>query len=105
MFRLTDARSSSPRVTSPPTSPAPHLEQQRLAIARGAQRPAGGVDAHAELIRRRGDAHEAAAYARLAAEAGGVVVDLAEEFDVRDRGGAGARGRADRRGDGAPAPR
>jgi uncharacterized protein len=64
----------------------PHLEQQRLAIARGARsRPHAAVDEHAELIRRRGDAHEAAQLARLAAEAGGGVADLAEDFDVRER--------------------
>src|SRR3954471_6014123 len=62
----------------------PHLEQQRLAIARGERGwPAGGVDAHAELARRRGDRHEAAAYARLVAEAG-MVVDLDDELDWRD---------------------
>ena len=47
-----------------------HLEQQRLAIARGErERPRGGVDEHAELIRRRGDRHEAQQFARLTAEA------------------------------------
>ena len=64
----------------------PHLEQQRLAIALGRRaRPYGAVDAHAELTRRRGDAHEAAQVARLTAEAGGDVLDLSEDFDWRDR--------------------
>ena len=78
----------------------PHLEQQRLAVARGERRrPHAAVDAHAELIRRRGDAHEAEQLARLSAEAGGDVADLAEDFDVRDRRRAGARGGADGGGD------
>jgi predicted RecB family nuclease len=70
----------------------PHLEQQRLAIARGERmRPSTAPDAHAELIRRRGDAHEAAQLARLSAEAGGDVADLSAGFDPRRLPEAAAR--------------
>ncbi|HET6551258.1 MAG TPA: hypothetical protein VFG79_22520, partial [Solirubrobacter sp.] len=63
-----------------------HLEQQRLAIARGEREwPRGGPDAHADLVRRRGDAHERAMFVRLAEEAPGRVVDLSPEFALLDR--------------------
>ena len=64
-----------------------HLEQQRLAVARGERpRPRAAPDAHADLIRRRGDRHESEQLARLSAEVNGDVADLSADFDLRDRG-------------------
>lgn len=63
-----------------------HLEQQRLAIAREErERPEAPADAHADLVRRRGAAHEASQLSRLTEEARGEVADLTADFDVRDR--------------------
>jgi uncharacterized protein len=55
----------------------PHLTQQRLAVARGERgRPRPAEDPHADLIRRRGDAHEAAQLALLVDQADGDHLDL-----------------------------
>jgi predicted RecB family nuclease len=52
----------------------PHLIQQRLAIARGERgKPRPADDPHAELIRTRGERHEAEQLARLSTECGGHV--------------------------------
>src|SRR5215210_6910049 len=49
-----------------------HLTQQRLAIARGERdRPRPADDPHAELVRERGERHEAEQLARLSHECGG----------------------------------
>ena len=51
-----------------------HLTQQRLAIARGERaKPRPADDPHAELVRERGERHEAEQLARLSAECGGHV--------------------------------
>jgi predicted RecB family nuclease len=56
-----------------------HLTQQRLAIVRGERsKPRPADDAHAELIRERGQRHEDEQLARLSAECGGHV-DLSTE--------------------------
>src|SRR4051812_1674361 len=98
MFRFTDGTLVLSATDMTAHLACPHLEQQRLAIALGQRpRPYGPVDAHAELTRRRGDAHEAAQLARLTAEAAGDVIDLTEDIDFRDRAGverAAARTRA-----------
>jgi predicted RecB family nuclease len=58
----------------------PHLAQQRLAIVRGERgRPRPSDDPHAELIRIRGEEHEAEQLALLSVECGGHV-DLTREF-------------------------
>jgi predicted RecB family nuclease len=63
-----------------------HLAQQRLAIARGERGPPHSPDdPHTELVRRRGDRHEAEQLDKLTLEADGDLVDLAGDFDVRDR--------------------
>jgi predicted RecB family nuclease len=62
-----------------------HLTQQRLAIARGARAlPRPADDPHAELLRRRGDAHEREQLRRLAADCGGVA-DLTPATPPRTR--------------------
>ena len=59
----------------------PHLTQQRLAVARGERtKPKPADDPHAELVRKRGDAHEQAQLARLSAECGGHVDLTPDEF-------------------------
>ena len=56
-----------------------HLTQQRLAIVRGRRsKPRPADDPHAELIRERGERHEAEQLARLSQECGGHV-DLSTE--------------------------
>ena len=57
----------------------PHLTQQRLAIARGERgKPRPADDPHADLIRRRGHAHEREQREQLSAQCGGHV-DLSTE--------------------------
>ena len=52
----------------------PHLTEQRLAVARGERgRPRPAEDPHADLIRKRGDAHEREQLERLSLECGGHV--------------------------------
>src|SRR4051794_9448286 len=64
----------------------PHLTQQRLSIARGERgRPPKDDDPHVDLIRRRGDDHEAAQLERLSSECGGHLDLSADAFpDTRE---------------------
>lgn len=56
-----------------------HLMQQRLAIVRGERgKPRPADDPHADLVRERGERHEAAQLARLGAKCGGHV-DLSSQ--------------------------
>jgi len=51
-----------------------HLTHQRIAIARGERaKPRPVDDPHAELVRRRGDAHQREQLERLSSECGGHV--------------------------------
>lgn len=71
-----------------------HLIQQRLEMARGERgKPRPVDDPHADLVRDRGDAHEAAQLERLIEEAGGDWVDLSAELDFSATGLAAAHER------------
>ena len=82
-----------------------HLTQQRLAIARGERaKPRPADDPHAELIRERGERHEAEQLARLSQECGGHVdlsTDKSHPFHATSSRRAAAATAAAMR-DGAP---
>ena len=62
-----------------------HLTQERLAIARNERaKPKPADDPHGDLIRKRGDEHEAEQLAVLVAEADGEHVDLTTSWDDPD---------------------
>jgi uncharacterized protein len=83
VFRLDDDRLVLAPTDLTEHLACPHLTQQRLAIARGLRtRPRPSESPHADLIRERGEAHEAAQLARLAEECGGVA-DLSASGLVR----------------------
>src|SRR4051812_45781104 len=65
-----------------------HLTQQRLAIARGERtKPRPIDDPHGDLVRDRGEVHEAEQLAKLIAHTGGGHLDLTTDEPVYTRAG------------------